>query len=207
MTNINDNLSSQIHQMCQEHGYLYESGWIKSIELQKPVDKYGNLIPWYTYPAIKFITERISSNLNIFEYGCGYSTIWYSQRVKKISTLEDNIEWYNKISAEANSSISSIILCQDLNEYVKKIHDIGGKYDIIINDGQKRRLATYEFINYLKDDGVVIFDNSERLHYQPAYDFLEDRGFKRLDFFGHAPMITKLTQTTIFYRKTNIFKL
>ena len=122
----------------------------------------------------------------------------------EIISLEDKQEWCEKIKNEAGEA-SKVILCEDLNEYVKKIHKIGGKYDIIINDGQKRRLSTYEFVDYLKDEGVVIFDNSERKHYQPAYDFLKDRGFKQLDFWGHSPMITVPTQTSIFYRENNIF--
>src|SRR5215471_14401630 len=51
--------------------FFLESGWLESLLREKPVDKAGAPIPWYTYPAIDFIEARIGRRLRVFEYGSG----------------------------------------------------------------------------------------------------------------------------------------
>lgn len=62
-------------------------------------------------------------------------------------------------------------------------------------------------IKTLKDDGVIIWDNSDRVNYQEGYDFLLANGFKRLDFWGIGPVNSYSWCTSIFYRKENCLKI
>ena len=67
---------------------LVDDGWFNSYYKKESVDRENNPIPWNTYPFIKFIEPRLKDHFNIFGYGCGNSTIWYSQRVKSITSLQ-----------------------------------------------------------------------------------------------------------------------
>lgn len=55
----------------------FEYGQFKTIKNWECVDKDGNPIPWYTYPAIEFLNSLDFSSKNVFEYGTGNSTLWW----------------------------------------------------------------------------------------------------------------------------------
>jgi precorrin-6B methylase 2 len=59
-------------------------------------DKY----PWLTFGAIKFIEKIVRSDMQVFEYGSGGSTLFWSERVNKVVSIEHNKEWYEKMVNE-----------------------------------------------------------------------------------------------------------
>ena len=61
-----------------ETSYLHLTGWMRSLDENKPVDKDGNYIPWMNYPVIKFLRDRLKSDFHLFEFGSGYSTSFYA---------------------------------------------------------------------------------------------------------------------------------
>ena len=77
---------------------LVQDGWFKSYRKNIPIDSSGNLIPWLTYSFIHFITPRLNKDFSLFEYGCGYSTVWYCNKVKNVISVENNSKWALKIS-------------------------------------------------------------------------------------------------------------
>jgi hypothetical protein len=64
------------------NGYLKNIGWINTFNNKMPVDGNNNPLPWVTYSFIDFISERLTNSMDIFEYGSGNSTLWYSKKVK-----------------------------------------------------------------------------------------------------------------------------
>ena len=59
----------------------------RSIDEKVCVDKDNNPIPWYTYPAIEYLSQFDYSNKEIFEYGCGYSSMFWANRAKKVTSI------------------------------------------------------------------------------------------------------------------------
>lgn len=49
----------------------FEYGQFKTIKNWDCIDREGNPIPWYTYPAIEFLNSLDFSNKSVFEYGGG----------------------------------------------------------------------------------------------------------------------------------------
>ena len=68
----------------------------RSIDEKVCIDKDGNPIPWYTYPAIEYLSQFDYSQKEIFEFGCGYSSMFWANRAKKVTSIEDNINWFSK---------------------------------------------------------------------------------------------------------------
>lgn len=60
---------------------------------------------------------------------------------------------------------------------------------------------------FLKHDGVVLFDNTDREKYEEAYSLLRREGFKEIEFYGIAPCAYIKTKTSIFYRKENCLNI
>jgi hypothetical protein len=59
----------------------------------------------------------------------------------------------------------------------------------------------------LSSEGVIVFDDTDRSDYDPAYSFLKEYGFKRLDFVGLSPGSFHENSTSVFYREVNVFKI
>ena len=186
--------------------FLHETGWLRSVECRMPVNKNGEEIPWFTYSFIYFLHEKINKNMSIFEYGSGNSTIYFSSRVTKICSLEHDEGWYQKMKDK---------LPKNVEYHFKPLYDCyadfikctNKRYDIIIIDGRERVACAKNAPEYLKDDGVIILDNSLREKYKVGLEYLSDLGFKRIDFRGLNPAGFVLTVTSIFYKKNNCFNL
>ena len=62
------------------------------------------------------------------------------------------------------------------------------EFDILIIDGIKRNECFDNSIQYLKDDGIIIWDDSSRNSYAVSFERLKSLGFKRLAFEGLKPL-------------------
>ncbi|MFM8005058.1 MAG: hypothetical protein ACKO86_08950, partial [Dolichospermum sp.] len=76
--------------------YLQTSGWLNSLYSGKPINEEAKPIPWYT-PAIEFIENKIDSNFRVFEYGSGNSSLWWSERVSQVISIESDTNWFGYI--------------------------------------------------------------------------------------------------------------
>ena len=189
--------------------YLKQKGWFESRYLHQPLDKDRNPIPWLTYSSIHFISQKLNLRpMRVFEYGSGNSTLWFSSRVERIISIENDVDFYNKMLKKV-SDISNISYeLKMLNDnYSSKILEYENEFDILIIDGRERVQCAKNCIKSLKKDGIIIFDNSDRLKYQEAYDFLEKNQFKKLEFKGVGPIGHIEWKTTIYYREDNCFEI
>ncbi len=185
-------------------GYLKETGWIESFIHGMPVDKYLNPLPWVTYPYIDFISDRLNPDMEVFEFGSGNSTIWYANRVKSVISVEHDKSWYEYMLLRIPKNVTLIFMELDYGgKYSKCIHNFEQNFDIIIIDGRDRVNCIKNSILKLKDRGVIILDDSERIEYNEGIKDLLNKGFKRIDFWGISPGLFYKKCTTIFYKENN----
>jgi len=57
-------------------------------------------MPWLCFGAIDFIKQIVKKDFVVFEYGSGGSTLFWSQRVNKVISIEHDKEWYEKMATE-----------------------------------------------------------------------------------------------------------
>jgi predicted O-methyltransferase YrrM len=156
-----------------------------------------------TYPAIEFLKKNLNKNHEIFEFGCGSSTLFFAGRVKKIIGIETKVKWFELLK-QANPSNVEITLMEDglTNDlYQNFAKNSGQKFDFIIIDSIKRFLSATNSIDALKPGGAIILDDSERDNYKKIFDFFAEKNFTRQDFPGVAPMQKREKSTTIFISK------
>jgi len=183
---------------------LKEYGWFLSYNTKQSVDCNNAPIPWFTYPAIKFLAPRLTKDLSVFEYGCGNSTIWFADRIGKIISVEHDKEWYTMVLARMPENAKLIFEELQLGgRYCNAVVACNEKFDIIIIDGRDRDNCAKKAINCLSDRGIIVFDNSNFDYYKEGADFIYKSGFKRLDFYGMTPIAAPESCTTIFYRDGN----
>lgn len=188
----------------KDYGYLHDTGWIRSLKTQTSIDKDGNPIPWLTYPILDFIEPKLSKNLKIFEYGAGNSTLYFSQRVQEVHSVESNLHWYEKIKNECNTN-TFIYYESDksLRLYSEKPASIGKKFDIFLVDGLYRKECLWFCKDFLSAEGIIIADDTNQYDYGTVLDDLMSLGFKRIDFWGLSSLVTAKKASTILYRANN----
>ncbi len=186
-------------------GYLFDTGWVNSFVKQRPVDKENNPIPWLTLPFNAFISKRLKSEMSIFEYGSGNSTLFYAGRVKEVVAVENDKGWYDTIKNEMPPNVTLIFeeLNSDNERYNQAAFLTGKHYDMIVVDGRERVKCIFNSLKSLSKNGVLVLDNSDRENYLPGINFMLENGFKKIDFWGIAPSFAHQTCTTVFYRSNN----
>ncbi|MGA7838412.1 MAG: hypothetical protein WB996_10625 [Ignavibacteriaceae bacterium] len=185
-------------------GYLKEIGWFNAFDSGFPVDRNNNPVPWVTYPFIDFISTRLKNNFTVFEYGSGSSTLFYSKRVKELTAVEHDKEWFNKIKGIMPQNVNLEYNSEDEDgTYCRTIESQNKKFDLIIVDAVDRNNCIKISPGYLSDNGIIILDDSEREQYEEGKNLLSSQNFKCLDFWGISPGYLNRKCTTIFYKSVN----
>lgn len=125
------------------------------------VDTESNLIlPWYTKPALEWLKSQDVSNWRVFEYGCGYSTMWWSLNCKWITAVDTNEGWARAVG---------VIHYPDKESYVKSIEwQTEERYDCIVVDGEWREECVAFSRDTINPGGYMIVDNYGQTDFPPA---------------------------------------
>lgn len=189
-------------------GYFLEMGWLRSFIEKRPVDRQGQPVPWLTYPMIEFLEERLTQEMDVFEYGGGHSTLYLATRVKSITTVEHNREWFDHLQSKILENCN-LIYCELEygGDYSRAATNTGELYDVVFVDGRDRVNCATEAALALGDSGVLIFDDFEREKYQDAAIKLKEKGYKQLNFWGFKPGFFDRSNSALFYRDDNVLGL
>jgi len=177
-----------------------EFGQYKSMRRWECIDASDAPVPWYTYPAIEYIKQLDFSDKNVFEYGSGNSTRFWAERCKKVVSVEDNKEWYDKIRGKLPARAEYHLL-EEGKEYIKAIDNYADDFDVVIIDGSHRYECAVEAIGKLRDDGFIVLDNSD--WYEKTSELLRNSDLIEVDMSGFGP-INGYTWTTSFYFRRNV---
>jgi predicted O-methyltransferase YrrM len=139
--------------------------------------------------------------MRVFEYGCGFSTLWFSSNVKEIISVDHDKTWVTRLK-KSNLKNSIVVYKETPSSYASAIKDYG-LFDIILIDGVERRLCFENACGSLNENGIIIWDNSDRHEFFQIRAELIALGFKVIDFPGLAPSRFTPTQTSIIYRANN----
>jgi hypothetical protein len=196
------------HQLRNKNSYLYLTGWTRSIVENRPCQSDGSDVPWMNYSVITLIQGRLNKNMRLFEYGSGYSTLFFSKLVGDVVSVEYDLTWYGKISKELPKNAQVMFVKNDVDgSYCRAIHQVHEFFDIVVVDGRDRVNCIKQALAKLNENGVLLLDDSQREYYQEGIDYAVRQGFKRLDIEGLKPAEHGVNRTTIFYRSTNCFNL
>ena len=99
------------------HGYVFESGFIRSYKTKEVVFNDGGPAPWFNYSFLDFLMPRLSDSHVIFEYGLGNSTKYFNTISKHCYGVEHDEHWYSKLMSGSISKDNYYLL--QGGEYVK----------------------------------------------------------------------------------------
>lgn len=173
---------------------------LKSVATNRAIDAEGNPLPWYTYPAIEFLTQLDFRDRSVFEYGSGMSTLYWARAARHVVSVEDDERWYQTIATQAPTN-SRILLETDLANFPEALRRTGETFDVIVVDGPARgrtRLKCCRVaLEALRPGGLIILDNSDWL--PESARLLRDNGLLEVDMTGFAPICGHVQTTSLFF--------
>jgi hypothetical protein len=162
----------------------------------------GDPIPWYTYPAIDFLSQRNFEGRKVLEFGGGQSTLWWSTRAQSVLTVEEGADWCERLRRQIGGNVTLHHFPVDgATRSVAPIEEMLGagptrRFDVIVVDGHLRRELTALAFSYLAPDGAILLDNYD------GYDLHEEikyRDCRRVDYFGFAPGVSLRHCTSLVF--------
>jgi len=215
------------------YSYLQPNGWFADY----PSDESG-ITPWMTFPAIEFLKDILSKENKVFEYGSGYSTIFFNNLAGEVVSVEHDHEWVDEVkkhlpnanilligenalvNAEAVSLVNEFIetfpqVRTDIREhdfmhglinnefagYASTIYNYPkGYFDVVVLDGMARSLSGILAVERIAENGMIILDNSDRWHYNVLQQYLREKGYKRIDFWGPGFNSYNAWCTSVFFK-------
>ena len=182
--------------------FAHVTGHWKSSLATAAKSQRGKPLPWYTYPAIDFLTQRDFSGKRVLEFGGGQSTLWWAGRAASILTLEEDESWYRSLKPRVGANVDLHHVAVDhatrTVEPVRALLEAQGsaKFDVIIIDGHLRRELTDLAFRHLAPLGALILDNAEGYGF---HEEIKSRNCRRIDFFGFAPGVSRRHCTSLVF--------
>jgi hypothetical protein len=183
---------------------LFDYGWLQSVRQQRCIMN-GNDVPWFTYPAIEFLKQIDFRDKSVFEWGAGYSTVFWASRAKEVVSIETESSWYRKIQDLVGQNVVLILSKPSVDAYVDHINKFA-KFDIIVIDGtgESRVECCRKAIGKVNNGGMIILDNSDL--WLNSASVLRSAGFIQVDFTGFSPMSAHCHTTSIFFTRDYNFE-
>ena len=191
------------------------ANWVKSLAAIFDIDRLVSLdFAWWPFKAMELIEARFSgSEVSVFEWGSGASTIWMARRGYQVVSVEHDQKWEVAVrfkAQELNLSYKSVIKTPitssspqvtslksgfeglDFHDYVAEIHKYE-LFDLIVIDGRARVNCLIAARSHLKPGGIILFDNSNRKRYR--HEIAKD--WSEIVIRGLTPASPFITQSSI----------
>lgn len=143
------------------------------------IDDDGTIMPWFTKPFLNVLKTWDMKEWNVFEWGTGYSTIWFARHCKTVVTVDHNLRWSSGVQSLARKlsldnvtfkvrSPGEIIDTDDKTDHLSQlamaINENDRLYDLIIIDcitTQRNACAKFA-LAHIKPGGILIVDNVDQ---------------------------------------------
>jgi hypothetical protein len=125
-------------------------------------------LPWVTYNAIRRLDALLDPSWRMIEFGSGMSTAWYARRVKSLHSIEDDPEWFARLSGtlppEVRYELRGPPAYWDLSDYED------ASVDCAVVDGVARAECVEAVLPKIRPGGWLYLDNSDKDMTRPDGD-------------------------------------
>ena len=89
---------------------------LRTVRARSAVDRDGHPLPWYTYPAIEFLSQLDFRDKTVFEFGSGMSSLYWAGVTRLVVSVEDDDRWFEIIRSRLPGN-ARVTLETDLAEF------------------------------------------------------------------------------------------
>ena len=173
------------------------------------------VLPWYNQLQIDYLegNKNTIRNYHIFEYGLGYSTIYYSQFAKSLSGVETRESWYNLVlkNTENLPNVNLTLVSCNFADSIETLffQKNFNKMFIIIDSNERakclQKCTAFALQNKNTKQIVIMLDNSERENLQTAITQAQNLGFFTKHFSSIRPNDGLVSHSTLFCLNEKFF--
>lgn len=157
----------------------------------------GAPAPQLTYGLIEYLEGLDLSACELLELGGGGSTEFWRARVKKVTTLETNAQWSQKIKASNPGVYVEVVQATRLAE---RVAAMDRSFDIIVIDCDANRYeAARAALPKLAPGGFIILDNAE--WHPNASQALREADLIEIDFHDFKPCAHYRSTTSLYLHR------
>lgn len=166
--------------------------------------------PWWSFGATRCVEAALRSDMEVFEFGSGGSSVFLALRTAKLTCVEDDEKWADLVEIEARRrNIRNLeILHRQYNfhnpgdfrqsDYLSAVGS--SSYDLIVVDGkeesgQVRDICFWRAEKHIRPGGMIVLDDSWRYPQVKANNMAQ----RWRDFKGTGYCRLGVTSTCIFY--------
>jgi hypothetical protein len=111
------------------------------------------------------------------------------------------------VSPQPAHNIMHGLICEEFMAYATEITRFErSSFDVVVVDGMARTLTAWLAAQYVKPEGIIVFDNTDRWQYNAAYRILNTAGFQRIDYYGPGPVNRLEWCTSLFVKDLAVFQ-
>jgi hypothetical protein len=188
-------------------GYLARTGWVRSVQTGKVVGEDQQALPWLTYPCVDFLAPRLGADWQVFEFGAGASTLFFSQRVRAVTSVEHDENFATSLRGKLPAHARLLVRPAGSETYAGALLECPQPPDLVLVDGVDRPQCLDVALQCLPAKAVLVLDDAEREEYSESIGRLKKAGYRGLEFWGLAPGVVASKCTMVFYRTENVLGL
>jgi hypothetical protein len=116
-------------------------GHASSVSAGASIDATQSPIPWITYAALFQLEQYDFGNCKVFEWGSGYSSLFWSPRVHSLVSIDHDPSWHEFVVQKNLSNVEARLV--DLAKYADSIVGAAELFDVIVIDGYIHEATRY----------------------------------------------------------------
>ena len=133
--------------------------------------------PWVDTKALAAISSMVHTDMDVFEWGSGGSTVWFAGRARSVHSVEHDRDWFQDVSdAASHHSLCNVwmqLVCTkqsegelpDWSAYESSCLHAGCLFDIVFVDGRSRVKCFEAALKVIKPGGIILLHDAERPRY------------------------------------------
>jgi predicted O-methyltransferase YrrM len=161
--------------------------------------------------AAQAIERYLAADMRVFEYGGGWSTVWFAGLCKHIVSVEHDPAWAVEIERALRKARlwSRVELIVTDKQNIAAAIDSYGEFDLVFVDcwDDQRAPAVRHALGHIKPGGWLVLDDSGRSRLADTRQYLRDAGWERQIFNGKHTRKTGVVrdhQTSIYRQVSHV---
>lgn len=134
----------------------------------------------------EFISKFLDINDILLEWGSGNSTLYFSEKVNKLISIEHDLYYYNIIKnlisfydisnidiyhIPANSPTPSPCRYEQFKDYIEFVDKKNFKFNKVLIDGRARKYCAKSILNLIDENCIVMIHDFNRTDYQKVLKY------------------------------------
>jgi predicted O-methyltransferase YrrM len=162
--------------------------------------------PWMSHRAVSHLARVLRPDQRLLELGSGTSTVWYAAHVAEVVSIEDDPAWAKHAQAlarDAGQHNARVVASEITRDLLLDL--LREPWDVVVVDQNENSLSRPEAVSLLvgaaSPPSLVVMDDSDRPHYQPALTHAVAQGWQVLRFPGYKSRPLSATETAVLMRR------